>query len=119
MSTDHIDIARAVMAAIGEDNLIFHAHSFWRWRERGVWARIEDRELQRSIHDVLDRRGGGAKFSKSTVDSALDLLRTESYRPEHRFNADADLINTPNGLLVWDEELAPTGRCKTMRARTT
>jgi P4 family phage/plasmid primase-like protien len=115
MSTDHIEVARDVRATIGVENLLFHAQSFWRWRERGVWARVDDRELQQAVHGVLDSRGPAAKFSRSTVDSVLDLLRTECYRPEHRFNLLGDAINTSAGLLRWDPvsadwELTPHAR---------
>jgi putative DNA primase/helicase len=102
-SSDHIAIARAVRAAIGSEDVLFHQHAFWRFRDRGVWARVEDREIQLAIHTELD--GRSEKFGRSTVDSVMDLLRTECYRPEHQFNAGAELINTPSGTITWAPDL--------------
>jgi putative DNA primase/helicase len=103
-SSDHIAIARAVRAAVGIDNLLFHTYAFWRWRDRGVWTKIEDREVQLAIHAELDR-GNAIKFGRSTVDSIMDLLRTECYRPEHRFNSCEDVINTVSGTITWTADL--------------
>ncbi len=101
----HIDIARAVRDSIGAENLIFHASAFWRWRERGVWARIEDREVQGAIHSVLDKVSFAANFGRGTIDSAMDLLRTECYRPEHRFNPQKATVNTASGNVAWSDDL--------------
>lgn len=102
MSAEHIIVARAVKQHVGAGNLIFDSGSFWRWRERGVWARIGDREIQQEIHGLLDRGGFAVKFGRSTVDSVLDLLRTECFRPEHRWNIAAEGINTLSGVLKWN-----------------
>jgi putative DNA primase/helicase len=102
--TDHIAIARTVRAALGAENVLFHGHSFWRWRDRGVWTSVEDREIQRAIHAELDR-GSTTKFGRSTVDSVMDLLRTECYRPEHQFNACTDVINALSGTVTWSTDL--------------
>jgi putative DNA primase/helicase len=100
---EDIAITRAVRDQIGTDNLLFHNATFWRWRDRGVWARIEDREVQQEIHRLLDARAFLTKFKRSTVDSVLDLLRTECYRPEHRWNTSNDGINTISGVLIWSD----------------
>jgi putative DNA primase/helicase len=102
-ASDHIAVARAVRTTIGPEDVLFHQHAFWRFRERGVWAKIEDREIQLAIHGELDQ--GTVKFSRSTVDSVMDLLRTECYRPEHQFNAGGELINTPSGTITWSADL--------------
>jgi P4 family phage/plasmid primase-like protien len=102
---EHIDLARAVGAAVGSADLIFHASRFWRWRVTGVWVRVEDREMQREIHKTLDGIGVDFKFGRSTVDSVLDLMRTESFRPEHQFNSAGDIINTQSGTVTWDSDL--------------
>jgi putative DNA primase/helicase len=96
-AADHIAIARAVRDAIGPEDVLFHQAAFWRYRERGVWAKSEDREIQAAIHTEL----GADKFGRSTVDSAMDLLRTECFLPEHRFNDGGELINTLNGTVTW------------------
>ena len=102
MTSEHISIARQVQHAIDRHNLLYHNASFWRWRERGVWAPIDDREVQQEIHKLLDAGASGLKFGRSTVDSVLDLLRTECYRAEHRWNTGADGINTISGVLEFD-----------------
>ena len=104
-SAEHIAIARAVRARIGSDDLLFHAQGFWRWRPRGVWSRIEDREIQVEVHGVLDQGGFRSAFGRATVDSVLDLLRTECYRAEHAFNTGADIINTTSGTVEWAGDL--------------
>jgi hypothetical protein len=45
-TADHIAIARAVREAIGAEDVLFHRHAFWRFRDRGVWAKVEGREVQ-------------------------------------------------------------------------
>jgi putative DNA primase/helicase len=104
-STEHIAIARAVRARIGNEDLMFHAQTFWRWRHRGVWVRIEDREIQVEIHAVLDEGSYRSSFGRATVDSVMDLLRTEAYKPEHAFNACNDVINTTSGTVTWSPDL--------------
>lgn len=104
-AADHITIARAVKAAIGSEDVLFHQHAFWRFRDRGVWARVEDREVQIAIHAELGRDDKSAKFGRSTVDSVMDLLRTECYRAEHAFNLCSDTINTTTGTVAWSAEL--------------
>jgi putative DNA primase/helicase len=104
-ASEHIAIAREVRTRIGTDDLLFHGQSFWRWRPRGVWVRIEDREIQVDIHAVLDAGSYKSSFGRATVDSVMDLLRTETYRPEHVFNACNDVINTTSGTIVWSADL--------------
>jgi putative DNA primase/helicase len=104
-AAEHIEIARAVQSRIGKDDLIFHANNFWRWRPRGVWSRIEDREIQVDIHAVLDAGNYRSAFGRATVDSVVDLLRTECFRPEHVFNAFEDVINTTSGTITWAPDL--------------
>ncbi len=101
MSSEHIAVARAVREAIDKNNLLYYNASFWRWRDRGVWARIDDREVQQEIHRLLDGGASGLKFGRSTVDSVLDLLRTECFRAEHQWNTGTDGINTASGVLDW------------------
>jgi putative DNA primase/helicase len=101
-AADHIAIARAVREAIGSEDVIFHQHAFYCFRERGVWAKVDDREIQSAIHDVLGRND--VKFGRSMVDSVMDLLRTECYRPEHAFNLGGDIINTTSGTVVWSAD---------------
>lgn len=98
----HIDVARAVCKFLGADHVIFHQGAFWLWRERGVWARAEDREVQAAIHTALDHGNFNTKFGRSTVDSVMDLLRTECFRPEHRFNVPRVAVNTLSGTVAWD-----------------
>ena len=101
-AADHIAIARAVREAIGSEDVLFHQHAFYCFRERGVWAKVDDREIQSAIHDVLGRND--VKFGRSMVDSVMDLLRTECYLPEHAFNLGGDIINTTSGTVVWSAD---------------
>jgi putative DNA primase/helicase len=101
----HISIARAVRASIGTDNILFSMHAFWRWREKGVWAKIEDREIKREIHAMIDQSGLAIRWGRSTVDSVVDLMRTETFLRDHRFDETSELINTLTGTITWDSDL--------------
>ncbi len=102
---EHIDIARAVRARAGRDDVLFDGSFFWRWRERGVWTRAESREIQHFVHDELSTGTYRSNFTKTTVDSITDLLRTECFRAEHAFNVREDVINTVSGSLTWSNDL--------------
>lgn len=96
---DHLHLAMQVIAQIGADNLIHVPGHVYRWRDAGVWRPADPEEVrqwvQRGIPHLVD------EVSRGLVDGVTATLKTEIYRPEHRFNiGDPETINTPNGELV-------------------
>jgi putative DNA primase/helicase len=104
---------RAAMRAIddiGRENLIHAKGYFWRWRECGVWQRIEDIEIKQ----IVQRGEGGSKnMSGNFVHNAMSLIQNELYRPDHEFDQGEHSINCQNGELHWtgnEWELRPHQR---------
>ena len=92
----HYATATAAIAKLGADNLIYAQGSFWHWKGR-VWARIDDREIKRAIHAVI----GSSDLTGNTVNSVLDLVKTERYQPELVFDQASGVINCRNGELSY------------------
>lgn len=106
---NHLEAAREVVKSIGADNIIGQPSFLWRWQSRGVWTRIDDREIKRAIHDV----SGTNELTGAICASILDLFKTEVFKPDHQFDVDARAINTPSGELHWAGDgwrLAPHNR---------
>jgi putative DNA primase/helicase len=89
----HLDVARRVIRSIGTGNLVFMQGSFWRWGT-GVWERINEREIRVEIHQKADDG-----FTKGTVDSVLDILKTEVFRDIEPAIPTSAFINCINGEL--------------------
>ena len=104
-SDPQIDVSRKVIDSFGKENLI-HVDSFtWKWSGKGLWQKIDDLEIKQAIHKVMGRK----KITKNNVNSVLDLITTEIYRPDHRFNVNQESLNCLNGELslngkVWELE---------------
>jgi len=97
LTQDHLEIAKAVIAEIGIDNLIYSNGSLWKWSGTGVWQRPDDREIKQIIHRTI-RRG---KVTTSLVNSSIDLIKTESYRADCQFDLNTNSINCSNGELSY------------------
>ncbi|OZA29340.1 MAG: hypothetical protein B7X91_02550 [Hydrogenophilales bacterium 17-64-11] len=96
VDSDHITVARAVIRALGEGNLL-HADGFlWIWKGDGVWRCADDRELKQIIHAAA----ASSTLTANVVGSVLDMAKTEVHRPGHRFDENPIAINCPNGELV-------------------
>ncbi len=94
----HIDVARAVMDDYGEGNLIHVGAGWnWKWNGAGVWVRTDKRELKKKIHNLTPE----GKITRSTVESILDVLQTETFLPNHEFDVERRAINCVNGELWW------------------
>jgi putative DNA primase/helicase len=103
---DHLAIARAVQARAGKDNLIFSQGAFWRWKDKGVWRDVDDREVKQFVQETIESAFAHThKVTRSLVDSVVDVLKTESYREDHRFDGGAtNVINLLNGELHLAED---------------
>lgn len=102
-SFNHLDIARRVVEHYGPENIFNSGVFIWKWNGKGLWQKIDDREIKGSTHKVMK----GADISKGVVESILDLTKTEIYRPNHQFDVDTTAINCLNGELhltgeVWE-----------------
>lgn len=96
--SDHITVARAVIRALGEGNLL-HADGFlWIWKGDGVWRCADDRELKQIIHAAAARN----TLTANVVGSVLDMVKTEVHRPGHRFDENPTAINCLNGELIFE-----------------
>ncbi len=97
-----IDIVDEIIEEVGKENVL-HALGFvWMWQQTGVWKQLDDREVKAWIQDKL--KASGIDFDKNFVASLLDLFKTETFIPNHRFNVNRDTINCLNGELSWTGE---------------
>jgi hypothetical protein len=92
---DHRSIALRVIQNIGHENIIGSPEGIWLWNGQGIWQIADDRIIKKKIHDAI----GDQKITRFTVDSVLDLLKTEVYKSGHQFDVDTRAINCLNGEL--------------------
>lgn len=97
-SSPHMQATLDTINQIGKENSIFSMSSLYRWRGDGKWSKIEDREIKKIIHAVAS----SLKLTKSTVDSIIDLIKTELYKPDHRFDRDTKSITVKSGELYYE-----------------
>lgn len=91
---NHLFAAQETVTSLGgPENLIYANGSLWGWRGGGVWRVMDDREVKKAIHKVVE----GQEMTKSVVDSILDLVKTEVYRPNHQFEQGDEFVNCLNG----------------------
>jgi len=88
------------VAEYGAENILNTEVFIWKWNGKGLWQKIDDREIKRSIHKTMNR----ADISKGVVESILDLTKTEIYRANHQFDVDTTAINCLNWELHWTGE---------------
>ncbi|WP_372972427.1 phage/plasmid primase, P4 family [Marinobacter sp.] len=96
---DDLQLARALVQEIGQDNVMAADTFVWQWRDTGVWQKQEDRTVKQWVQHHLAENAEGVK--KSLVDSVTDLFRTEIFKPHHIFDiGPPECVNTLNGELV-------------------
>jgi len=98
--SSHLSMVREVIHEIGKENLLSTSAHVWRWRNRGVWQVIADREVKHYVQQILDNNGH--KVTKSLVDSVVDLFKSEIFAEEHQWNRQQEAINFLNGELHWN-----------------
>lgn len=107
---DHLAMARMVIESVGRENLISAQAHVWKWRETGVWAKVDDRTIKQVVQTRLDRLPE-ASVNASTVNSVADVLKTEVHSESHEFNVgNPEAVNCLNGQIefVGDQwELRP------------
>ncbi|WNK19361.1 phage/plasmid primase, P4 family [Halomonas piscis] len=96
-----LELAEALVSEIGPENVLADHNFVWRWRDRGVWQRLEDRSVkQMAQRHIADRLEG---VRKSNVDSVADLFKNEIFKDSHQFDVGPpECVNTPTGELVLD-----------------
>ena len=95
-TNDHLQPAKEVAASYGEGNICFAPDKcFWVWREKGVWERIDDREVKARVLNL-----GDVKLTRGFVDAVTDMVKTVTYSPELNWDAVTEGVNCLNGEIV-------------------
>ena len=96
---DQLELARAALATIGAENIIYTRGSFWRWYASGVWREVEDTAIRQEVQRSIAGSGRYA-VTAGRVGSVTDVLRNDIYRPDHEFNIGTpETVNCLNGEL--------------------
>lgn len=99
--SDHLDLAKMTLEGIGRDNIICADHFVWRWSKTGVWEKYDDRALKQDVQKALHE--ARSKVTAARVNGVADVLATEIYRQEHRFNiGNPETVNCLNGEVELD-----------------
>jgi putative DNA primase/helicase len=96
---NHRSLALSVIGSFGHENLVESLGKIWRWNQTGLWEQIEDRLIKRKIHELMDEK----KITKFSVESVLDITKTEIFMANHQFDVDTRAINCLNGELHFKE----------------
>lgn len=98
---DHLELARRSVANIGPKNIICAGPFVWMWSDKGVWRQQDDRAVKQRVQRTIE--GEGLPVNSTLVNGVTEVLKTEIFREEHRFNlGHAETINCTNGELVLD-----------------
>jgi putative DNA primase/helicase len=92
---NHLAMAVQAILHFGEGNLVHAQGSLWGWRCDGVWKELEDRVLQKIVHELA----AGHALTANIVKSIVDLAMTEVFREDLVFDADHTTINCITGEL--------------------
>lgn len=95
----HRTIALRIIGSIGNDNLIWTLGKIWKWNGQGLWEQVEDRVIKKMIHESMDDR----KITKFSIESVLDITKTEIFKTHHQFDVDTRAINCLNGELHFED----------------
>lgn len=94
---DHITATQEVIKHLGEGNMLHVSGENYIWRGDGVWRKSDDREVKQAVHVVAASR----KLNASAICSILDMVKTELYMPDHKFDLKSTSINCLNGELEY------------------
>ncbi len=99
-SQDELQLQHAwsCIRQIGQNNIITDQSGTYIWGNHGVWEKTDNRSLKKICHIVMPIE----EVSKSEVESVLDLIKTETFRPDHRWDPDCQSINALNGEIHFD-----------------
>jgi putative DNA primase/helicase len=100
---DHLELARAVIARIGPQNILVDSAGCWQYRDKGVWQLQEEAVLKQAIQCVLEDQGERVIANK--VSGVSTTLRSHAFQRDHRFDiGNPETINCLNGQLELDDE---------------
>ncbi len=98
---DHLTLARSVIGAVGEENIIGTQSHVWLYQTTGIWRPLEPRGEKQVVQNRLAAAHGEERITRQLVDSVTETLRTEVYQPDHAWNVGpADAVVAKNGELV-------------------
>lgn len=98
---DHLELARRSIENIGAANIICAGPFVWMWSDRGVWKQQDDRLVKQRVQRTIE--GEGLPVNSTLVNGVTEVLKTEIFRAEHRFNlGHVETINALNGQIVPD-----------------
>ena len=112
---NHLEAAKSVVGSYGQKNIIYSQSFPWTYNGKGLWEKLDDRQLKSEIHKALEH----AKIHRGVVESILDLLKTETFRPNHQFDVDTTAINCLSGEFHWMNEAWELREHKRENYRTT
>jgi putative DNA primase/helicase len=93
---DHLDLADATLDEIGRESVLCAASGLWKWNNNGVWKQVEDRGVKLIIQNKV--KVMGEHVIAAEINSVLDVLKTETFHPEHMFNlGNPETVNCLNG----------------------
>jgi len=100
---DHLTLAKEIIDKYGRENLIYSLGEVWKWDPvKGVWIRTDPREIKQAINARVEQALDDP--TKGAVDSIFDLLKTEIFKPDIKWNYNQTTINVQNGELFWTDE---------------
>lgn len=100
---DHLELARRSIENIGAENIICAGPFVWMWSDRGVWKQQDDRLVKQRVQRTIETEG--LPVNSTLVNGVTEVLKTEIFRAEHRFNlGHVETINCLNGQIVPDGE---------------
>lgn len=78
---------------------VYSAGEFWRYRDRGIWERVEDAIIEGEINAVINRaEAEGAKHSARLLSSVMRITRAEIVRPSDVWDTDPNILIFANGV---------------------
>jgi putative DNA primase/helicase len=97
----HLDLARRAIDEIGPENILCTQPHTWKYNaSKGYWEPLEARAERQIVQTVAERPTEG-EITKNVIDSVVDLLRTESYRPYHEWDVGpADVVVCSTGEIT-------------------
>ncbi|MDB4112128.1 phage/plasmid primase, P4 family [Yoonia sp.] len=100
--SNHLTVARKVIGCVGADNIICVGEGLWLWNETGVWQEEDNRLLRQKTQAVLEDHN--INVVAATVGSITDVLKSEIYRQDHKFNlGNPETVNCLNGEIQLED----------------
>ena len=95
---DQLDLARATIQRIGAANFICTNATVWRWQDRGVWTKQDDRSIKQSAQIAIEDQM--IEVTATLVNGVTDVLKNEIFQSDHEFNlGNPETVNCLNGEL--------------------